>query len=108
VFPVLPFGLSPAPHIFTKTLEHLEKHWTHQGICIASFLNHCSSIAKAVKIDLGEAVFITNDEKSVWEPCPQIVWLGLIWDSARGLIEITVDRRCGIDSVADSDFLISA
>ena len=61
----------------------------------------------SVKIDLGEAGFITNDEKSIWESCPRIAWLGLIWDSARGPIEI-VDRRCGIDSIADSDFLISA
>ena len=76
VFTVLPFGLSSAPHIFTKTLKPLEKHWRHQGICIAIFLDDgwaierdrqvCSSIAKAVKTDLGEAGFITNDEKSIW------------------------------------------
>ena len=58
VFTVLPFRLSSAPHIFTKTLKPLEKHWRHQGICIAIFLDDgwaiesdrqaCSSIAKAV------------------------------------------------------------
>ena len=98
MFTVLPFGLSSAPHIFTKTLKPLEKHWRHQGICIAIFLDDgwaierdrevCSSISKAVKADLGEVGFITNDEKSIWEPCQRIDWLGLTWDSALGTIEI--------------------
>ena len=118
----LPFGLSSAPHICTKTLKLLEKHWRHQGICIAIFLEDgwaierdhqlCSSVSKAVKTDLGEAGFITNDEKSIWEPCQRIDWLGLTWDSALGTIEI-VDRRCAkilvtIDSIVDSGFDISA
>ena len=35
VFTVLPFGLSSAPHVFTKIVKPLEKHWRHQGICVA-------------------------------------------------------------------------
>ena len=116
---VLPFGLSSTPHIFTKTLKPLEKHWRHQGICSAIFLDDgwaierdrqvCSSVSKAVKTDIGEAGFITNDEKSIWEPCQGIDWLGLAWDSARGTTEI-VDRRCTkilgtIDSTVDSCFV---
>ena len=73
----------------------------------------CSSVSKAVKTDLSEAGFITNDEKSIWEPCQRIDWLGLTWDSAWGTIEI-VDRRCAkilgtIDSIqfVDSGFVIS-
>lgn len=79
VFTVLPFGLLSAPNISTKTLKPLEKHWRLQGICIAIFLDDCwaierdrevcSSISKAAKTDLGEAGFITNDEKSIWELC---------------------------------------
>ena len=66
----------------------------------------CSSVSKAVKIDLGEAGFITNDEKSIWKPCQRIDWSGLTWDSAQGTIEI-VERRCAkilrtIDSIVDS------
>ena len=72
----------------------------------------CSSIAKAVKSDLGEASFITNDEKSIWEPSQRIDWLGLTWDSAQGTTEI-VDRRFAkilttIDSIADSGFVVTA
>jgi len=120
LFTVLPFGLSSAPHIFTKTL--LRKHWRHQSIYIAIFLDDgwaierdrqvCSSIAKAVETDLGEAGFITNDEKSIWEPCQGIDRLGVTWDSVRGTIEI-VNRRFAkmlsiIDSIVDSGLVISA
>ena len=118
VFTALPFGLSFAPHIFTKTLKPLEKHRRHQGICIAIFLDDgwgiekdrqvCSSIAKVVKTDLGEAGFVTSDEKSIWEPCQRIDWFGVTWDSARGTIGI-VDRRFAkilstIYSIVDSGF----
>ena len=72
----------------------------------------CSSVAKAVKTDLGEAGFIANDEKTIWEPCQQIDWLGLTWDSARGTVEI-VHRRFAkilgtVDIIVDSGFVISA
>jgi len=86
VFTILPFRLSSAPHIFTKTLETLENHWTHQGICIAIFLDDgratkidrqvFSGIVKTVKTNLGEAGFITKYDKSIWEP-KRIDWLGL-------------------------------
>lgn len=122
MFEVLPFGLSSAPHIFTKTLKPLEEHWTHQGICVAIFFDGgwgmerdhqvCCTIAKAVKADLGEAGLVTNNETSVWESCQRLAWLGITWDSARGTIEIA-DRRIAkiantIDSIIDSDFVISA
>ena len=122
MFIVLPFDLSSAPHIFTKTLKPLEKRWRHQGICIAIFVDDswaierdrqaCSSIAKAVKSDLGEAGFITNDEKSIWEPNQRIDWLGLTWGSALGTIEI-FNRRFAkifttIDSIVDSGFVFTA
>ena len=91
-------------------------------MCIAIFLDDgwvierdrqaCSGIAKAVKSDLGEAGFVTNDEKSICEPSQRIDWLGFTWDSALGTIEI-VDRRFAkilstIDSVVDSGFVITA
>ena len=123
MFTVLPFGLSSAPHFSQiKTLKPLEKHWRDQGICIAIFLDDswaierdhqvCRSVSKAVKTDLDEAGFITDDEKSIWEPCQRIDWLGLTWDSARGTIEI-VDRRYAkilrtIDSIVNSGFVTSA
>ena len=62
VFTVLPFGLSSAPHVFTKILKPLEKHWRHQDICVAVFLDEgwgiekdsqvCSIVADAVRTDI--------------------------------------------------------
>ena len=37
VFTILPFGVWSAPHVFTKILNSLEKHWRYQGICVAVF-----------------------------------------------------------------------
>ena len=75
VFTVLPFGLSSAPYVFTKILKPLEKHWRHQGICVAAFLYDgwgiekdsqvCSIVADAVRTDLSKAGFVTNEDKSV-------------------------------------------
>ena len=38
-FCVLPFGLSPAPYIFTKIFKPLQKSWRSQGTPIAIFLD---------------------------------------------------------------------
>ena len=122
VFTVLPFGLSSAPHVFTKILKPLEKHWRHQGICVAVFLDYrwgiekdsqvCSIVADAVRTDLSKVGFITNEDKSVWIPSQRLDWLGITWDSARGTIEI-VDRRVAkitstTDSIIAPDFVLSA
>ena len=87
VFTVLPFGLSSAPHVFTKILKPLEKHWRHQGICVAVSLDDgwgiemdsqvCSIVADAVRTDFSKARFVTNEDKSVWIPCQRLDWLGI-------------------------------
>ena len=86
--------------MFTKILKPLEKHWRHQDICVAVFLDDGLGIEK-------ESV-----QYSVWIPCQRLDWLGITWDSARGTIEI-VDRRVAkitstIVSIIDSDFVLSA
>ena len=87
VFTVLPFGLSSAPHVFTKILKPLEKHWRHQGICVAVSLDDgwgiemdsqvYSIVADAVRTDFSKARFVTNENKSVWIPCQRLDWLGI-------------------------------
>ena len=89
-FTVLPFGLSSAPHMFTKILNPLEKHWRHQGIYIPVFLDKgwgiekdsqvCSIVADAVRTDLFKAGIVTNEDKSVWIPCQRLDSLGITWD----------------------------
>ena len=69
-------------------------------------------IAKAVNDDLHEAGFVTNDEKSVWDPCLQLDWLGIGWDSARGTVEIVNKRvakiKNAITGISDANFIVSA
>ena len=72
----------------------------------------CSIVADAVRTDLSKTRFVTNEDKSVWIPCPRLAWLGITWDRAHGTIEI-VDRRVAkitstIDSIIDFDFVLSA
>lgn len=111
VFTVLPFGLSVAPYIFTKILRPLVGWWRANGIYIAVFLddgwsiaddyNSANIIASRVRSDIRLAGFITNSEKSIWEPTQIITWLGLVWNSTLGTISITPRRVQGIvDCVA--------
>ena len=111
VFTVLPFGLSVAPYIFTKILRPLVGWWRANSIYIAVFLddgwsiaddyNSANIIASRVRSDIRLAGFITNSEKSIWEPTQIITWLGLVWNSTLGTISITPRRVQGIvDCVA--------
>ena len=68
--------------------------------------------AQAVRKDLSRAGFITNDEKSVWEPTQTLNCLGITWNSVLGTLKI-VNRRitkilCTIDQIIDADFMVSA
>ena len=103
VFTVLPFGLSSAPHVFTKILKLLEKHWRYQGICLAVFLDDEWALKRILKcaglsrmpLELAfsrRASLQMRISQLVWIPCQRLDWLGITWDSARGTIEI-VDRR---------------
>lgn len=102
IFTVLPFGLSTAPHIFTKTLRPLVKFWRFNGINMGLFLDDgwlteyskvaCDNLSKNIQLDLKESGLITNEEKCQWEPCQSLEWLGLVWDSLNGIIRVT-DRR---------------
>ena len=118
----MPFGLSTAPYIFTKVLKSIEKYWRFHGINIALFLDDgwltekdettCKSVAECVRNDLKKSGFFINDEKSVWQPCQIILWLGIIWNSLDCTISIS-DRRISnilenIERIYALDFNMSA
>lgn len=121
-FTVLPFGLSTAPHIFTKLLKPLLKHWRHQGVCLALYLddgwginkdkNSCKNDSNKVRTDLDKAGFIANHEKSEWNPTQSVSWLGFIWHSQTGKIELSQRRlekiTATITKIIDCKFRISA
>ena len=95
-FRVLPFGLSTAPYIFTKTMRPLVKHWRSKDVFVVVFLDdgwfrapsflERDRVAKLVKSDLLLAGLVPNVEKSVWTPTQEIEWLGLSWDAKEGTL----------------------
>ena len=122
VFTVIPFGLTSAPFIFTKCLKPLEKYWRRQGFNIALCLDdgllteanydQCAGLSETVQHDIQNAGLVTSEEKCIWQPCQQLTWLGLDWNSRNGTISITKRR---VDNIAKTiqhfisqDFFISA
>ena len=55
---------------------------------------------------------LSNEEKSVWEPCQTITWLAIVWNSGNGTIAISERRlekiSATIDSIIDLYFVLSA
>ena len=92
VFTVLPFGVSSAPHIFTKVLKPLVKYWRGFGFNIALFLDD-GFLSDYTE---GTSGFITKDVKSIWTPCLVIQWLGILWDSRCATISVSERRLQGI------------
>jgi hypothetical protein len=98
VYTALAFGISSAGLVFTKVLKELVKRWRAQSIPVVLYLDDGIIIAKSdslaehyahiVKLDLQQAGFIINEEKSCWSPRQRITWLGFILDSAQNIFEI--------------------
>ena len=87
-FVVLPFGLSTAGYIFTKVCRVLVKNWRANGVKIAIFIDDGIGAAgsqekskfasKFVKDSIRRSGFVTNEEKSDWNPTQLAAWLGLV------------------------------
>lgn len=102
VFTVLPFGLSSAPYIFTKCLRPIVKYWRQSGINIVLYLDDGLGMAQSYEKGVSESVFVrdsleragflVNSEKSVFQPCQKLEWLGLLWNSNLFCLSITEKR----------------
>ena len=114
IFTVLPFGLTSAPYILTKCLKPLEKYWRRQGIDIALCLDDgwlteakyedCLNLSKTIRKYIKDAGLVTSDDKCIWNPYQELIWLGLLWNSQNGTIAITKRR---LDNIAKTiqDFI---
>jgi hypothetical protein len=54
------------------------------GIGIDTDEQLCHNIANEVKIDLIKSGFVSNAERSLWQPVKRLVWLGTIIDTEYG------------------------
>jgi len=102
IFNVLPFGISVAGFIFTKTLRVVVKHWRSIGHRVVMFLDDglgghrdpdcAAEMAHFVRSDLQNFGFLLADDKCIWVPLQRIVWLGYVWDASCGKLAICDDR----------------
>ena len=120
-FTVLPFGLSSAGHIFTKTVRVLVKHWRSLGFPIVMYLDDgfataedfhiCQKMSLSVQNDLLQAGFIANNEKSVWEPKQLIEWLGFEWNVENSSLQIPQKKieilRDSISNIVEKNINLS-
>ena len=115
-FCVLPFGLSSAPHLFTKLLKPVSKFWRSQGIPFVIFLDDglgsavnellAKIYSLQVNADLARLSFVVNEEKSQWTPVRIIIWLGIVLNTINGTISVTDKRisklKISLDSICES------
>ena len=105
---VLPFGLGPAPRVFTKITKPILVH-IRQNLVIRCVMylddllifgrtkSVCLQKAKKVMTLLQELGFTINIKKSILEPTQQIEFLGLILDSIQ--MKVFLPEPKGLDMI---------
>ena len=109
VFTVLPFGLTSATFIFTKVVRPLVKYWRLNSVKITCFLDDGIGIeynyeeakrkSEFVQQTLAKSGFTPNIQKSTWEPCKILTWLGIDINLSSGTLKITKFR---IDNILNT------
>ena len=102
VFTVLPFGLSTACYLFTKLTRPLIKLWRGRGLKAIIYIDDGIIAVKgedkakreslSVWRDLESAGFVVNIEKSQWEPCKSLEWLGFRIDLNLGVFSVPQEK----------------
>ncbi|KAK6023853.1 zinc knuckle, partial [Ostertagia ostertagi] len=102
-FLVLPFGLAPAPFVFTKTFRPLLRKWREKGLSVALYLDDgliwaksaqlCEEYVNIIKRDLNSAGVSCAEEKCNWTPTQRITWLGHEIDLNNFTLDVTAERR---------------
>ena len=93
-FRALPFGLAPAPWLFSMLMEAILTHLRLEGIDILGYLDDLV-LCNPYKLELGRQIQRTilllerlgltiNLIKSSPSPCSSLTWLGVVWDAALG------------------------
>ena len=113
VFTVLLFGLTSASFIFTKVVRPLVKYWRLNSVKIICFSDDKIGIeynyeeakrkSEFVQQTLRKSGFIPKIQKSTWEPCKILTWLGIDISLSPGTLKITKSR---IDNIWNTISLI--
>ena len=98
----MPFGLKPAPRIFTKAVTLLVNKWRSEGSRILVYLddwlffvqpNELEAVRARVLRDCRLAHFAVNTEKSSLEGLPTLTHLGVIVDLANNKFAVPPHKR---------------
>ena len=102
MFKVLPFGLATAWYLFTELMRPLVRHWRGRGLKAIVYLDDGIVAVKIkenaliesaqVKMDLGNAGFVVNNEKCEWEPKCNMEWLGFLIDLSMGEFSVPAGK----------------
>lgn len=102
-FTCLPFGLSSAPHAFTKILKPVVQQFRSQGITCVNYLDDflifgetcldCKNKTEIAVKTLKYLGFVINYEKSVLNPSKTCKFLGFILHTDTLKIELPPDKR---------------
>ncbi|XP_073442947.1 uncharacterized protein [Dendrobates tinctorius] len=102
-FNALPFGVSPAPRVFTKILREAVISIRLQGICIVPYLDDLLIVAPSVSrlnqdvsktLQMLESLgWILNLQKSDLHPSPRKKFLGVLLDSEKRTSFLPEDRQ---------------
>ncbi len=104
-FNVLPFGLKPAPRIFTKVVTLLARSWRADGIRVLIYLDdwlflvrpeEADSVRQRVLNDCRLAHFAINLEKSSLTGTPSLTHLGIHVDLHKNLFSVPEHKRSDI------------
>ena len=102
-FNVLPFGLSPAPYVFTKAklCANSQSTGDKKGIRIVLYIddglggagtfNRALAVSQQVKSDLISCGFTPN-QKFVWIPTQELIWLGHVLNFREATITVTQEK----------------
>ena len=103
VFQFLPFGLSPAPWVFTRIIKPIKSRLHTLMILIFSYLDDFILFAKtAVLLSdstkttlklLQSLGFAINWEKSSLTPAQEVEFLGVSWDLKNGTLSVPQEKR---------------
>lgn len=100
-FRAMPFGLTSAPYIFTRIMKFPISLMVEAGIQVLAYLDDlivwaptqeaCSAHTEQALDVLQRVGFLVNWEKSVIQPSQRLEWLGILWDTGQGVIDLSDD-----------------
>ena len=102
VYTVLPFGIFTAGYIITKLMRVVIEKWRSLGFKAVIFLDDGLGGENSFEKDLYASTFIRKDlesfgflitaKKCNWFPRLGASWLGLEWDTEKGILSVSLDR----------------